>query len=63
MGAPEMVLLDDTAAARARANELASDGRRVLVLARTDAALAGEELPAPLPASAPGHVNRAAPWR
>ena len=52
MGAPEMVLLDDTAAARARANELASDGRRVLVLAHTDATLAGEELPAPLEAVA-----------
>jgi cation-transporting P-type ATPase E len=45
MGAPEMVLTDDTLPARARANELAAGGRRVLVLAHSDAALAGEVLP------------------
>ncbi len=45
MGAPEMVLTDDTLPARARANELAAGGRRVLVLAHSDAALDGEVLP------------------
>jgi cation-transporting ATPase E len=45
MGAPEMVLTDDTLPARARANELAAGGRRVLVLARSDAPLVGEALP------------------
>jgi cation-transporting P-type ATPase E len=53
MGAPEMVLTDaaraDLAApARDRANEVAATGRRVLVLAHVDAALAGEQLPAGL---------------
>jgi cation-transporting ATPase E len=45
MGAPEMVLTDDTFPARTRANELAAGGRRILVLAHSDAALAGETLP------------------
>jgi len=40
-----MVLTDGTVPARVQANELAATGRRVLVLARADAALAGEELP------------------
>jgi cation-transporting P-type ATPase E len=48
LGAPEMVLTDSTLPARGQANELAATGRRVLVLARTDAALAGDELPAGL---------------
>jgi len=54
IGAPEMVLAhaphDDPA--RVRADQLASDGRRVLLLARSDAALTGEQLPAPLQAVA-----------
>jgi cation-transporting ATPase E len=48
MGAPEMVLTDDTVPARARANELAAGGRRVLVLARSNAPLVGEALPGDL---------------
>ena len=48
LGAPEMVLTDGTLPARGQANELAATGRRVLVLARADAALAGDELPAGL---------------
>jgi cation-transporting P-type ATPase E len=48
MGAPEMVLTDNTSPVRARADELAAEGRRTLVLAHGDAALAGEELPADL---------------
>ncbi len=45
MGAPEMVLPDASSAARQRANEIAAEGRRVLVLARSDASLDGEGLP------------------
>ncbi len=45
MGAPEMVLTDDALPARERANELAAGGGRVLVLAYSPAALAGEVLP------------------
>jgi cation-transporting ATPase E len=45
MGAPEMVITDDASPVRARADELASDGRRTLVLARTDTPLSGETLP------------------
>ncbi|MEX2099788.1 MAG: cation-translocating P-type ATPase [Acidimicrobiia bacterium] len=45
MGAPEMVLADETQPARERANELAATGRRVLLLAHTDAQLTGEDLP------------------
>ena len=49
-GAPEMVLaaVAPTDPVRARADELAAEGRRVLVLARADGALAGEELPSGL---------------
>ncbi|HEY3672901.1 MAG TPA: HAD-IC family P-type ATPase [Acidimicrobiia bacterium] len=47
MGAPEMVLTDNASPVRARADELASSGRRTLVLARSDA-LTGETLPADL---------------
>jgi cation-transporting ATPase E len=45
MGAPEMVLTDPSLPARRRADEIASDGRRVLVLASTDAPLDGDALP------------------
>jgi cation-transporting ATPase E len=44
MGAPEMVITDNTSPVRGRADELASSGRRTLVLARSDSALAGETL-------------------
>ncbi len=44
LGAPEMVWLDASDPARRQADELASTGNRVLLLARGDA-LAGEELP------------------
>ena len=39
IGAPEMVLPDPSVTARAEADELASQGRRVLMLACSDAAL------------------------
>jgi cation-transporting ATPase E len=54
IGAPEMVWADRprTDPVRARADELASSGQRVLLLARTDAALDGEALPAGLRAVA-----------
>jgi cation-transporting ATPase E len=45
MGAPEMVLPDGGTPARVRADELAAGGRRVLVLAHSDAPLDGEALP------------------
>ena len=47
LGAPEMVWVDKPAAdpVRRRADELAADGRRVLLLAHTDAPFSGEELP------------------
>jgi cation-transporting ATPase E len=48
MGAPEMVLTDNSSPVRAQADELASSGRRTLVLAHSDAALADESLPADL---------------
>jgi cation-transporting ATPase E len=50
LGAPEMVLPSASPAdpVRTRANELAATGNRVLVLARSDAPLAGEALPDPL---------------
>jgi cation-transporting ATPase E len=48
MGAPEMVLTDNSSPVRARADELASSGRRTLVLAHSDAALAEESLPSDL---------------
>jgi cation-transporting ATPase E len=54
LGAPEMVWAgrpeDDPV--RARSDRLAAEGRRVLLLARSPAALVGEELPAPMEASA-----------
>src|SRR5262245_29476103 len=48
IGAPEMVLADVPTddPVRARADELAAEGRRVLLLANADAALSGESLPA-----------------
>lgn len=54
IGAPEMVWVGrpDDDPVRARAAELASLGQRVLLLARTEAALVGEELPGDLAASA-----------
>jgi cation-transporting ATPase E len=54
IGAPEMVLADVPAddPVRARADELAAEGRRVLLLAHADAALDGETLPAGLEPSA-----------
>ncbi len=49
VGAPEMVLADRADDPdRHRADELASEGRRVLLLARTDGDLTGEELPSDL---------------
>jgi cation-transporting ATPase E len=45
MGAPEMVLPEAGSPARSRADELAAGGRRVLVLAHSDAPLDGEALP------------------
>ncbi len=50
LGAPEMVLptAGPTDPVRARADQLATAGSRVLVLARSPTALAGETLPAPL---------------
>ena len=46
-GAPD-VLLDEHDALRARVSELAATGRRVLLLARSDEELRGQELPAGL---------------
>ena len=50
LGAPEMVLPDARAddPARARADDLAAGGQRVLVLARSPAPLRGDTLPEPL---------------
>ena len=48
MGAPEMVFADASSPVRARADELASGGRRTLVLAHSAAGLEGESLPAGL---------------
>jgi cation-transporting ATPase E len=47
LGAPEMVILEPSVAARQQADELAATGNRVLLLARAGA-LAGESLPADL---------------
>jgi cation-transporting ATPase E len=44
-GAPEMVLEDASGPTRRRADELASEGKRVLLLARSDETLDGETLP------------------
>ncbi len=52
MGAPEMVFGDPARPERQRADELAAGGRRVLVLAHTDARLVGEQLPDGLQATA-----------
>jgi cation-transporting ATPase E len=54
IGAPEMVWVHgaDDDPVRAKANELAAGGVRVLLLARTDAALVDEQLPDGLHASA-----------
>jgi cation-transporting ATPase E len=54
LGAPEMVWVDRPPEdpVRVKADALAAEGRRVLLLARTDAALVDEELPARLSASA-----------
>ena len=52
IGAPEMVLGESDAVTLARAQELASTGRRVLALARGDAALRGDALPPDLRAAA-----------
>jgi len=54
IGAPEMVLHDRDGEdpVRGRAEALASEGRRVLLLAHTDEALDGERLPSGLAASA-----------
>jgi cation-transporting ATPase E len=46
IGAPEMILPDPSGAARQRADDLAAEGRRVLLLVRSDDALDGESLPA-----------------
>jgi len=50
LGAPEMVLPDAApdSAVRRRANELAAEGKRVLLLGRSDAPLTDEALPDPL---------------
>ena len=45
LGAPEMVWSDASDPARVRADELAAEGNRVLLLARSDSSLAGEDLP------------------
>ena len=54
LGAPEMVWTERAAndSVRAHADRLAADGQRVLLLARTDAALVDEDLPDGLRASA-----------
>ncbi len=54
IGAPEMVLTKNPHEdpVRARADALASEGRRVLLLARTDGSLDGERLPEGLSATA-----------
>ncbi|GMU78392.1 MAG: magnesium-transporting ATPase [Acidimicrobiia bacterium] len=48
IGAPEMVLVDAGQPARRRADALAAEGRRVLLLAHADGPLDGEVLPADL---------------
>jgi cation-transporting ATPase E len=48
MGAPEMVFTDNSSPVRARADELASSGRRTLVLAHSGSSLTDESLPADL---------------
>ncbi len=48
IGAPELVLGDGFAAMRQAVDEHAAEGQRVLLLAHSDAPLAGEQLPQPL---------------
>ena len=48
IGAPENILGDASDPARRRADELAAEGRRVLLLVRSDGTLDGEALPAPI---------------
>jgi cation-transporting ATPase E len=48
IGAPEMVFPDDGHPARVRAGELAATGRRVLMLAKSEAPLDGQVLPSGL---------------
>jgi len=48
IGAPEMILTDPAQPARRRADALAAEGRRVLLLAHSDAPLDGEVLPSDL---------------
>jgi cation-transporting P-type ATPase E len=48
LGAPEMVWAERDRSVTAKAEEFASTGQRVLLLARTDAALDGDSLPAEL---------------
>ncbi|HEX3678816.1 MAG TPA: HAD-IC family P-type ATPase [Galbitalea sp.] len=52
LGAPEMVLATDRSTELGRAEDLAATGQRVLVLARSDAVLNGDQLPTGLDAVA-----------
>jgi cation-transporting ATPase E len=52
LGAPEMVVPADDGPILGRARELASSGRRVLVLAHSDAPVAGDALPSDVRAAA-----------
>jgi cation-transporting ATPase E len=52
LGAPEMVLAMDRSTELGRAEDLAATGQRVLVLARSDAVLNGDQLPTGLDAVA-----------
>jgi cation-transporting ATPase E len=52
LGAPEMVLAVDRSTELGRAEDLAATGQRVLVLARSDAVLNGDQLPTGLDAVA-----------
>src|SRR5262249_21549496 len=45
IGAPEVILADPANPARRRADQLAADGRRVLLLVRSDGTPDGESLP------------------
>jgi cation-transporting ATPase E len=48
IGAPELILTDASDPARRRADQLAAEGRRVLLLVHSDAPLDGEVLPTPV---------------
>lgn len=52
LGAPEMVLATDRSTELGRAEDIAATGQRVLVLARSDAVLNGDQLPTGLDAVA-----------